>query len=87
MSENEMPEQIDIARAALGGALLSKWFPPGPVRKVLMALCVVVGFQGFLTGSYLYFLSFLVAGIFSPRIVGELAFAVGRIAGRFSSNK
>jgi hypothetical protein len=87
MSENEVPEQIDIARAALAGVRLSKWFPPGFLRKALMALCVVVGFQGFLTGSYLYFLSFLVAGIFSPRIVGELAFAVGRIAGQFSSNR
>ena len=87
MSENQMPENIDIARAALAGVRLSKWFPPGLVRKVLMALCVVVGFQGFFTGSYLYLLSFFVAGIFSPRIVGELAFAVGRIAGQFSRNK
>ena len=67
----------------LSEVLLSPLFPEGIIRNVLMIGFFALGFLAFLTPHEWLFWSFFIALVFSPRIVGELAFRYGRmVAGR-----
>ncbi|MCY4654761.1 MAG: hypothetical protein OXC95_16555 [Dehalococcoidia bacterium] len=72
--------------AALSGALLSPLLPIGIVRNVLMFMFFLIGIFAFLTPYTWLSLSFLPALVFSPRVMGELAYRSGRVQRVFGSS-
>jgi hypothetical protein len=75
----------DSSNAALTGIQMSSWFPIGIVRRVIFLFIIIEVAVGLLKNPhwYLLFLSFI-AAIMSPRLVGEVAFLMGKIYARSS---
>lgn len=74
---NEEKEKID---AALAGQLLSVWMPYGLFRKVIFCVLIFFGAIGIITSNYWYHWATLIyAATMSPRLVGELAYKLGRL--------
>jgi hypothetical protein len=66
---------VDMA----AGRLLSVWFPVGWGRKVIMLVLVLFGFYGLIIEKPLFLICWVIAVMFSPRIVGEVSFFLGKI--------
>jgi len=83
---HELLQHIKNTEASMSGATLSFWLPDGLIRKLIMLALVLVGIYGLLTGGgLLYLIPIVLAATFSPRLIGELMFALGRYqAGRDS---
>ena len=80
------PEQrADLERhaAALAGALLNPWLPVGFWRRAVMLLLFLLGLLWPFVGSPTWAVAWLVMLMFSPRIVGKTAFALGRFSAGF----
>ena len=80
LSEENIKE-LEHTLAAISGALLSSWLPRGIVRKLLLFFFLLIGIFGSLFYSYYFLISFVIAGMFSPRVVGEAAIFIGRMKG------
>jgi len=79
LSEEER-QKFETLSNQLAGALLSSWLPAGVIRKIIMFILVLGGFYNIIHGGFIYSLIlFAIASSFSPRIIGELAVAFGRI--------
>ena len=78
-SNAEEKEAAELQLASLAGVLISPLFPTGITRNVLMIGCFTLGFLAFLTPYEWLFWFFFIALVFSPRIVGELAYLTGRV--------
>ena len=76
-------DAIDVFMAATAGYQLREWLPVGILRKFLARLCVALGALGLLVGNYWLLIFFLIAGTFSPRLVGECAYFLGRVSRLF----
>lgn len=75
------PEQrADLERhaAALAGALLKPWLPLGLWRRAVMLLLFLLGLLWPFGGGPSWAVAWLVMLLFSPRVVGEMAFVLGR---------
>ena len=80
-----MNEENRNIEAALAGQVLSVWMPVGFWRKVIFCLLICFGALGILTSNEWYHWAMLVfAATMSPRLIGELAMATGRLAGLLS---
>ena len=77
MLENQNPDVIN----QMAGVLLSGWLPDGIVRKILLFGSLVAGIVLAISHGTAWILLCLIAAIFSPRAVGELARMAGRLAG------
>jgi hypothetical protein len=76
----------DDIQAALAGQLLSSWLPIGVIRKLIFLTLLIFAVIGIATEPQWYhFLSILIALIFSPRVVGEITYALGKIIAMFSN--
>ena len=64
----------------LSGLLLSIWFPMGIGRKLIMLVIFLVGIYGLLIGNHYFLFSWVILPMFSPRLVGEIAFLMGRFS-------
>lgn len=83
-AEIQQGEQLD---RAISGHLLSSWAPHGNVRKIILVILLAIGFYNLFNGSWLCLLFFFLSAAMSPRIIGECAFALGRLASYFGSSK
>ena len=79
LSEDER-QRLKILQAQLSGSLLSVWIPFGVARRIVMALLILTGIYGLLTGNYILAAAFIFAALFSPRIIGETAFWLGKLS-------
>lgn len=78
----EERETLELHVARVSGLLLNTWLPIGVMRKTFMLSFILIGFAGFFSSNQWLFFSFLIAGIFSPRLIGEIALLIGEIAFR-----
>ncbi|MEZ4484431.1 MAG: hypothetical protein R2864_07480 [Syntrophotaleaceae bacterium] len=80
------PEQrADLERyaAALAGALLNPWLPFGLWRRTVMLVLFLLGLLWPFGWSPIWAVAWLVMLMFSPRVVGETAYAFGRFSAGF----
>lgn len=80
-----MPDENDpvaLANARIAGTLLSSWLPVGLGRQLVMFALAGLGLFGIITGRYYLLIAWPAALLFSPRIVGDLAYFVGRMSRR-----
>jgi hypothetical protein len=75
-------DRVKAERAIASGAgfLCSFWLPVGWGRRVIMFVLLLVGFYGLLIGKPLFVISWAIAAMFSPRIVGNVTYFFGRLA-------
>ncbi len=76
----EQLQQLEIHAAAIASALLMPWLPLGWWRRAAMLICLLLGLLWPLGGSPMWCLAWLVMLTFSPRVVGEIGFALGRFS-------
>ena len=70
----------ELHAAALAGTLLRPWFPVSWTRRLIMAAIFLFGLQQAATGNYQPLVWWLLLPFFSPRIMGEAAFLLGKCA-------
>lgn len=76
-------EQLQLRAATLAGRLHHPWLPVSWSRRLIMAAIVLFGLQQAWTGNYEPMVFWLLLPLFSPRVVGECALFVGRVAWLF----
>ncbi len=74
-------EELERHAAALSGALLSTWLPVGWGRRALMIGIIILGFEESIRGNLQPLVWWLLLPVFSPRLMGEAAYFVGRLLG------
>jgi hypothetical protein len=66
--------------AAFAGNSLSSWLPIGFARKIIFLLLLIATFLGlFLEPQWYQLVLLLIAAIMSPRVVGEVAYFIGKL--------
>lgn len=69
-------------KSAIAGQILSSWLPYGSGRKIVFFAFIVIGTYGLLGfGSGYLTIAYLGAAFMSPRVVGEVAYRLGRFFG------
>jgi hypothetical protein len=76
----EQRQEIEHHIATVSGQLLSIWIPIGITRKILMASFFLIGLLGFFTQYEWLIYLILIAGLFSPRLTGEISYMLGRMS-------
>ena len=71
--------KLEAMRSAVSGALLSTWLPHGNGRRLIMAVIAASGAYGFFAETSILNIWWLLP-FFSPRIVGEAAYLMGRLS-------
>lgn len=74
----EERQKLETLQAQLSGALLSPWLPFAWGRRLIMFLLFLVGALGLAQGNTYFLFAWLFSLFFSPRLVGEVAYALGR---------
>ena len=69
-------EELTVEQAA---EALSTWLPVDNVSRIFMLCFFLIGFLGFFTSYEWLVWSFLIAGIFSPRLMGEITLKLGQM--------
>ena len=77
----EQRSELERHAASLAGVILSPWFPVTWTRRVIMAAIFILGVQQAWIGNYQTMFWWLFLPVFSPRIVGECAFLMGKFVG------
>ena len=80
----EQRQEIELHIARVSGKLLSIWIPIGITRKILMASFFLIGLLGFFTQYEWLIYLILIAGLFSPRLTGEISYMLGSMLGRMN---
>jgi hypothetical protein len=75
----ELEKTMPNAKSYLQGKLLSSWMPMGVARRILMGLFILIGILGVIFYNRWMFIFIPLVGIFSPRLVGEVAYLYGKI--------
>lgn len=78
---DEEKEKLEINKAQLSGQLLSIWWPFDLKRRLIMIVLFLIGLYGVTTGNAGLIWAWLAMIFFSPRIMGEVAFRIGQLAG------
>ncbi|PUE35525.1 hypothetical protein [Limnohabitans sp. Hippo4] len=79
-----MNEENEKVKAALAGQILSVWMPVGLLRKLVFWILIFFGAYGVFTNQEWYhWIMLIFAATMSPRLVGEVAFALGRVVALF----
>lgn len=76
----EERERLELYQTQLSGQLMSPWLPYGFVRKILMLVFVFLGVSGLFEGNAYFVLLLIFAVLFSPRVVGSLAYGLGKLS-------
>ena len=72
--------ELELHAASLAGVLLHPWFPVSWPRRLIMAGIFLLGVQqAAWVGNYEPLLWWLLLPFFSPRIMGECAFFLGKV--------
>jgi hypothetical protein len=72
-------KELELHAARLSGILLSPWLPVTFRSRLIAAGIILLGLQQAWTGNYEPLVFWVLLPFFSPRIVGEGAFLLGRI--------
>lgn len=83
----EQREKLKIHRAQLSGVLLRPWLPFSWWRRLVMFVLLLLGTLWPLGGSPIWVVAWFLILLFSPRIMGETAFAFGRFAAGFKNGR
>lgn len=77
-----MNEDSNEINAAIAGQLLSSWLPSGLLRKFIFFTVIIVAMYEFIfaNGKWYGFFLILIACIMSPRVVGGIAYFLGKIS-------
>lgn len=77
-----MSEDSNEINAAIAGQLLSSWLPSGSLRKIIFFAAIVVAVYEFIfsNGKWYGFIFIFIACIMSPRVVGSVAYFLGKIS-------
>jgi hypothetical protein len=76
-------QKLEMLQMQLAGALLSVWLPFDWGRRSIMIVLFLVGAYGLVGGNVYFLIAWAFLLLFSPRVVGELAFAFGRFMAGF----
>lgn len=76
----EQRQQLERTESMLAGYQMSFWLPTTMIRKVLMALFLAVGVIGAFQWNPWFGLFILLSCSFSPRIVGEVLYFIGKLS-------
>ena len=77
---NEQRQDLERSASEIAGYLARFWLPPTLWRKIIMFLSLGIGFLGTILWSPWFALLILNSCLFSPRIVGEVAFFIGKFS-------
>ena len=78
-SDRQDCDQLDVLNASIAGVLSHPWFPTTWGRRALMAAIFLVGLeQAVVAGNQYALLLWLLLPLFSPRVMGNAAFLLGR---------
>jgi hypothetical protein len=69
---------LEHCSVAMAGALMSIWVPIDWGRRTIMIVLFLVGLYGVISGPLWLIVAWLAAATMSPRIFGEVSFALGR---------
>lgn len=72
-------EELEHHAAAIAGQLLRPWLPIGWGRRLLGAGIIALGIYGLAIGNYEVFVWWILLPLMSPRTMGEVVHAGGRI--------
>ncbi|MDO8283281.1 MAG: hypothetical protein Q7U10_11785 [Thermodesulfovibrionia bacterium] len=75
----EEKEAFESTSAQIAGLLCRAWFPRDLGRRLIMLLIMIIGFIGLVYDHKLLMLCWLVLPLFSPRLMGEVLFAIGSV--------
>lgn len=76
-------QTLEMLQTQLAGALLSTWLPFSWGRRSIIIVVFLVGAYGFVEGSGYFLVAWAFLLLFSPRVVGELAFVFGSFMAGF----
>ena len=80
-----MTEEKENIDAALAGQVMSVWMPIGVLRKVIFCVLIVFGIIGMLkTTEWYHWVMLGFAATMSPRLMGEVGYALGKLAALLS---
>ena len=77
----EVKQKLEVSKVQLSGQLLSIWWPFDGTRRSIMIVLFLIGLYGLIGGSTHLLWAWPVSLLFSPRVVGELSFFIGKIIG------
>lgn len=80
-------QKLEALQAQLAGVLLSPWLPFGWGRRSIMIVLFLVGATGLVQGNGYFLFAWVLLLFFSPRFVGELAYALGKFMAGFNSGR
>lgn len=75
----EQRAQLELHQVQLAGAMLSTWLPFSWWRRAVMLVLLLLGLLWVLGGSAVWAVAWLLMLMFSPRVVGEVTQAFGRL--------
>jgi len=76
----EERQRFEVLQAQLSGILLSPWIPFGWGRRGAMIVLFVLGGLGLAGGNMYFLFAWLIMFCFSPRLVGEFAYYLGKLS-------
>ena len=77
-----MSEKEEDLNSAISGQIMSTWIPYGALRRFIFAFLLLISVTRFFNDDTFYgFVTLFLASIMSPRVVGEVLYFFGRIAG------
>ena len=80
-------QKLETLQAQLAGVLLSPWLPFGWRQRSIMIVLFLVGAYGLMPGDGYFLFAWVLLLFFSPRFVGELAYALGKFMASFNSGR
>lgn len=80
LSEDEKLN-LELSKTQLSGQLLSIWWPFDWTRRSIMVALFLVGLYGLIQGNTHFLWAWPALVLFSPRMVGEISFFIGKIFG------
>jgi hypothetical protein len=84
---NLSPEErrnLERLHSQLAGILLQPLIPADWGRRIVMVLIFLIGLYGITQGSSQLVLIWILLPLFSPRMVGKIAYAIGKILAKVS---
>ncbi len=76
---NKEHDELKELEDNIAGHLASSWLPRDTGRKIILFIFLILAVKYFMRSDYvLVLLMLLIASIFSPRMVGELANLAGK---------
>lgn len=79
--DEETKEELDRIRDMATGTLLTKWLPTDTPKRFVVAMLFATAVLGAVLKNIWFLLLLVPIAFMSPRIVGGIAYALGRLFG------